>query len=155
MRQLYEAHRHRLLGYLLRRTGDPSLAADLTQEAFARYLERYADREPSAALLFVIGRNLLYDHARRKAAYNDFQEEDHADGKDPESQFLARDECRRLLCALQRIEAEERDLLALATSSGLSYKEIAEMTGNSLANVKVKVHRARIKLRNILDVGVS
>ncbi len=139
------------MGYLLRRTGDPPLAADLTQEAFTRYLERYAEREPSAPLLFVIGRNLLYDHVRRGKEGAEFKENDHADGQDPEAQLLARDECRRLLSVLQRIDVEERDILSLAATSGLSYQQIAELTGNSLANVKVKVHRARLKLRAILD----
>jgi RNA polymerase sigma-70 factor (ECF subfamily) len=155
LRQLYEAQGRRLLGYLLRRTGDPQLAADLTQEAFTRCLERYPDREPNAALLFVIGRHLLYDHARRKTKQVEFQEADYPDGKDPEAQFLVRDECRRMLSALQQLADEERDLLSLAATSGLSYQEIAAMTGHSLANVKVKVHRARLRLRKILDVEAS
>ena len=154
-RQLYQAHHKRLLGYLLRRTGDLPLAADLTQEAFTRYLERYPDREPSAPLLFAIGRNLLYDQVRRKGERIAFEEQRHGEPSDPESALLARDEYRRLLCALQQIEAEERDILALATTSGLSYQEIGAMTGNSLANVKVKVHRARLKLRKILQRDAS
>jgi RNA polymerase sigma-70 factor (ECF subfamily) len=45
----------------------------------------------------------------------------------------------------------ERDVLALAASGDLTYREIGELTGITEANVKVKVHRARVKLRAIMN----
>ena len=48
---------------------------------------------------------------------------------------------------------EERDALSLAVSSDLSYREIAQITGTSEGNVKVRVHRARIKLRKMMNTG--
>lgn len=52
--------------------------------------------------------------------------------------------------ALQQLDDEEKDILVLAVSSGLSYRKIAEMTGNREANIKVKIHRTRLKLKQIL-----
>jgi RNA polymerase sigma-70 factor (ECF subfamily) len=43
--------------------------------------------------------------------------------------------------------------LALAVSGVLSYRKIASIAGISEANVKVKVHRARLKLKKILNAG--
>jgi RNA polymerase sigma-70 factor (ECF subfamily) len=51
---------------------------------------------------------------------------------------------------MRHLEDEERDLISLAASSGLSYRELGLMTGLSEANVKVKIHRARKKLRTFL-----
>lgn len=63
-RQFYIDNGDKLFGYLLRKSGNTHLAADLVQETFTRYLERYRNREQSPALLFTIGRNLFYDQMR-------------------------------------------------------------------------------------------
>ena len=44
-------------------------------------------------------------------------------------------------------------ILSLVVSSGLSYKEIAELTGTNETNIKVKIHRSRLKLKKILRKG--
>ena len=152
-RDFYNDNKDRLFGYLLRRTGDYHLAADISQESFTRYLERYSKRELSLSLLFTIGRNLLYDNSRRQRPTIPYEEEQHGDDTDEESAFLIREESRRVLKALQQLDPEETDVLSLAVSSGLSYREIAEMTGTSEANIKVKIHRSRLKLKKILCKG--
>jgi RNA polymerase sigma-70 factor (ECF subfamily) len=63
---------------------------------------------------------------------------------------MVREEYRCVLAAMRHLEEDERDLLALVATSGLSYREIARVAGTSEANVKVKVHRARKKLRTLL-----
>ena len=152
-RDFYNDNKDRLFGYLLRRTGDYHLAADISQESFTRYLERYSKREPSVSLLFTIGRNLLYDNGRRQRATIPFEEERHRSSTDEESAFLVHEESRRVLRALQQLDPEEADILSLAVSSGLSYRKIAELSGTSEANIKVKIHRSRLKLKKILRTG--
>jgi RNA polymerase sigma-70 factor (ECF subfamily) len=51
---------------------------------------------------------------------------------------------------MQQLDDEDRDILALIVSSGLTYREIAEIRGCSESAVKVRVHRARQQLRKIL-----
>ena len=63
---------------------------------------------------------------------------------------MVRDEYRRTLSALQQLEKSEWDVLSLVVSSDFSYKEIAKIHQTSEQNVKVRVHRARVKLRGIL-----
>ncbi len=48
---------------------------------------------------------------------------------------------------MQQLGEEERDTPALVVSSDISYRDMAEMTGTSERNVKVRVHRAKVKLR--------
>ncbi len=147
----YNEHRDRLFGYLLRKTGSPHLAADIMQESFTRYLERYRDRERSAALLFRISRNLVVDQVRKNRAETVYDDELHGYRSDnPESGFGVREETNRMLAALARLDEEERDLLALVVASGLSYREIAGITGLSEANIKVKIHRTRVRLKMLL-----
>jgi RNA polymerase sigma-70 factor, ECF subfamily len=148
-KRFYQTNRDRLFGYLLRKTRDYHLAADITQESFTRYLERYDRHEPNVALLFTISRNLVVDNARGARGNVEFNEEihDRVKGRDP---ALIREESQRVLIAMAQLEPEEADILALATGSNLSYKEISGLTGISEANIKVKIHRSRLKLKKLL-----
>jgi RNA polymerase sigma-70 factor (ECF subfamily) len=139
--------------YLMRSTGDYFLAGDIMQESFTRYLERYGNDSQNAALLYTIGRNLIYDNARKQKRNSQLQIDRGNPVDDPEHYLMVREEYRQVLSAMQTLEDDERDILALAVSSQLSYREISSIAGISEANVKVKVHRARAKLRQIIQAG--
>ena len=66
---------------------------------------------------------------------------------------MVREQYRQVLSAMQTLKTDERDILALTVSSQLSYREISSIVGISESNVKVKVHRARAKLRQIIQAG--
>ena len=150
----YREYKNRLFAYLMRKTGDYFLASDLLQESFTRYLKHYGQREQSAALLYTIARNLTMDSHRKRARNPHVSlEDDPPQDKDTEHNFMVRDEYRRVLNAIQQLDVDERDILALAVSKDLLYREIAEVVGISEANVKVKIHRARVKLRDIIQKG--
>ncbi len=100
-RQFYTENRERLFGYLLRKSGNVSLAADLAQESFTRYLERYRNHELSVALLFTIGRNIFYDHVRRQPRQIALAESPPDLADDQERLYIVREESRRVLAALQ------------------------------------------------------
>jgi RNA polymerase sigma-70 factor (ECF subfamily) len=55
--------------------------------------------------------------------------------------------------AIKKLENAERDILSLVISGDLSYREIAMIAGITEANVKIKVHRARLNLKRILAQG--
>ncbi len=150
--EFYNENKNRLFGYLLRRTGRHHIAADITQESFTRYIEKYGDGEYTPALLFTIGRNLLYDQSRKKQHRGiSYEDELHSSEHDTQRAYDIKEEAQQVLDAMKKLEDEEREVLALVVSSGLSYREIAKTTGLSEANVKVKVHRARKKLKDMLS----
>ena len=64
-----------------------------------------------------------------------------------------REELGEIFTAMEQLGDEERDVLAMVVSSGLSYQEIADIRKCSVANIKVSVHRARKKLRKLLQVN--
>jgi RNA polymerase sigma-70 factor (ECF subfamily) len=152
-RNFYKLNNDRLFGYFLRMTGDYHLSADLMQDSFTRYFERYKDKDASVSLLFTIGRNLLFDNFRGKESHKSYQEGRHGLENDPEQAFLVREEYRQVLSAMQRLDKIEREMLTLAVTSDLSYREIAKITQTSEANVKIKIHRSRLKLRKFIHVG--
>ena len=152
-REFYKSHRDRIFAYLMKSTGDYYLSGDIMQESFTRYFEKYGERQTNPALLNVITRNALID-GHRKPGRNprSFDEQEHS-GLDPEKHLMARDTCRRVLAAMKQLEKTERDILMLAVNSGLSYREIARITRTSEGNVRVMVHRARVKLKKMIDAG--
>ena len=152
-REFYREHRDRLFAYLMRSTGDYYLAGDILQESFTRYLEKYGKEGPNTALLYAIARNAVVDGHRKLGRDAPLIDEPEFSQPNPETQMLVREDYRRVMAAMQELAPEERDVLALVVSSDLSYREIARITDTSEGNVKVRVHRARVKLREMMKPG--
>jgi RNA polymerase sigma-70 factor (ECF subfamily) len=152
-RTFYKRYKDKLFAYLMRMTGDYYLSSDIMQESFTRHLEHYGEQTPSISLLYTIARNALFDSARKQRYSTEPTEYPDDYSSNQENIILVREEYRQVLLAMQRLKKDERDIIALAISGELSYQEIASIAGISEANVKVKIHRARLKLRNILQRG--
>jgi RNA polymerase sigma-70 factor (ECF subfamily) len=148
---LFEANKDKLFAYLVRMTGNADEAQDILQESMKRYMEHYGTEENSSALLFTIARNAVIDNKRRRLRVVEF-DDDHKDSStDQEHSLMVKDSYRRVLSGLRKLAEDERDILSMVVSSDLSYQEIAAINGMSVSNVKVKVHRARLKLRKIFE----
>jgi RNA polymerase sigma-70 factor (ECF subfamily) len=148
----FEQTRERFFNFLLRLTGDADQAADVFQESYTRYWEHYADQEPSVRLLFTIGRNAATDGHRLRRRHLPFDEarQDQDQGPSQEKTLVIKESCRQVLRAMELLDPLERQVLALAVDGGLRYDAIAGITGISRGHVKVKIHRARQKLRRHL-----
>ena len=152
-REFYRKHRERLFAYLMRSTGDYHLASDILQESFTRYLEKYGKEGSSAALLYTIARNAVIDGHRKQGRNTQLFDERQHPQDNPEAHLMVREDYRRMLAAILELAPQERDILSLVVSSDLSYREIGRITGTSEGNVKVRVHRARVKLRKMMNTG--
>ena len=134
----------------MRMTGDYYLASDILQESFTRLLARYAPPAWCKALLFKVARNAMIDEKRKCRDGKRQTLTDIHGAQDHEQDLMIRETYRKVLKALQGLEPMEQDILNLKISSNLKYRDIAGIVGISEANVKVKIHRARIKLKSIL-----
>jgi len=137
----------------MRLTGNYHLSSDIMQESFARYLEHYGPQTQNVSLLFTIARNAVWNNTRKTAHNKEIENDIEDEAIDPEQQLLVRESYRNVLSAMQKLKKSQRDILALTVSSDLSYREIANIFGISETNVKVKVHRARILLKEFLQIG--
>ena len=152
-RIFYREHRDRLFAYLMRSTGDYYLSGDILQESFTRYLEKYGKQAPKPALLYTIARNAVVDGHRRKGRETSLSDAPDQSRHNPEARMMVNEDYRRVLAGMQGLGREERDILSLVVSSGLPYRDIARIAGTSEANVKVRVHRARVKLKKMMTTG--
>ncbi len=149
----YRENRDRIFGYLLRLTGDYHLSRDFMQESFVRYFSHYHSTGNNRALLFTIARNAFLD-STRKTREEKLQDTDGVSSvSNPESQLMEKQGLNKIIAAIQRLNSVDRELIALLAAKTFSYKEIGKMLDISETNVKVKVHRARLRLKAILENG--
>jgi RNA polymerase sigma-70 factor (ECF subfamily) len=152
-RQFYEEYKNKLFRYLMFRCGDYEVSRDIMQESFTRHYQ-YSRNSPEAspAYLFTIARNALVDYQRHENNHTLIQDYAPQPSQDLEADCIVREECRIVAEAFNKLPPEDREILGLVVS-GLPYSQIGETLGLSEANIKVRVHRARVRLRDILQNG--
>ena len=148
----YKEQKDKIFSYLMRMTGDYHLSMDIMQESFLRCLEKYKDKMVNNTLLYRIARNLIIDHSRKVKRKREF-EQNSIDEQNSRDDFYIKQEYRQVMEAMKNLENDEREILSLVLTENLKYKEIASIMGIKENNVKVKVHRARTRLREILQQG--
>ncbi|MGE4317526.1 MAG: RNA polymerase sigma factor [Deferribacterales bacterium] len=149
LQDFFETNRMKLFGYLLKMTGNREDAEDIFQDTFIKYAGHYPDQQ-NPALLYTVARSLFLDMVRKRRHEKDSDAEP-ATEESPESLVIEKAAENRLLGMFARLPKEDRDILSMAGQDGLSYKQIAEILHMSEANVKIKVHRARIKLKKMTE----
>jgi RNA polymerase sigma-70 factor (ECF subfamily) len=143
--RLHERRVFRLAGRFFREREDVEDAAQETFLTAWRKLGTYRAEAPFEHWLTRVCLNCCYARLRRRRPVDLPLERDvSARGADPD----ARIEVERLLRALS---PEERFILLLLDGEGWSVAEIAGRLGWTRVNVKVRAHRARKKLRRLLE----
>lgn len=154
---LYEQHVNRIFAHVRARVGDEAVAEDLTAQTFLRAwqaIERYRPvaGRPFIAWLFAIANNLVVDHYRRyRRELIGVEDRPGADLGDPERRALdleLREEIRR---AMGRLRGEHQLIVALRLVEGLSYDEVAAITGKRVGALRVTMCRALAQLRKELS----
>jgi RNA polymerase sigma factor (sigma-70 family) len=152
--RLYATHAEALLGFLVYRTGDRTLAEDVVADTFERILRtrvRFDPRKSSEKTwIYTIAVNLLRDRARRQAVESQALERTAAPvgaGAGPLEAVEDRDELRR---ALDGLSPEEREAVALRYGADLTLPEVAKVLGEKKATVHGRVYRALQKMRDEL-----
>lgn len=149
----YRENKDRVFTYLFRLTGDYHLSMDFMQESFARYFSRYRFNGNDCALLYTIARNAVLDSVRKHREETLPKNCEVSLGDNPERQLMEKQESDKINTAIQQLNPMDRELIALVTAKTFSYKEIGKLHNISEANVKVKIHRARLRLKIILGNG--
>lgn len=152
-RSFYDRTSRALWGYLARLTGDPSLADDLLQDTYYRFLRAGAAHESEAHRrnsLFKIATNLARDAARRRRVLPFFVGDDAAEIPSREDVAGRVQRTTDVGRALETMKPRERAMLWLAYAEGSSHQEIASVLGVKTASVKLLLFRARRRLAGIL-----
>lgn len=156
--ELLKNYRNSLYYTMLKMTGDPVEADDLTIEAFGKAFQNLKNYTPNYAFstwLFRIATNNCIDFMRRKAKVSaainiNKDENDYATSKltpastpNPEEQFINDQKIDLMREVVQRLKPHYRTLIELRYFKEYSYAEIVEEIKLPLGTIKAQIFRAR------------
>ena len=160
--KLYVRYQRPIYQYVYRRMGSESRAEELTQEVFMGLIRSRGSWRQEASFktyLYRIAFNQCASEARRA----DFRATDplerpdgtsidvESDGPSPDGVASRREEAALISRALEQLDGEQREAILLREYQGLSYDEIAEITGVALGTVKSRIFRGKLELKKLLE----
>jgi RNA polymerase sigma-70 factor (ECF subfamily) len=154
------AHQNRVFAYLGRMGLDSAMAEDVAQETFLRvwrHAGKYNSRLGSLTTwILTIARNVALtrlSHAggRTETPVSSETLEIASDAPLPDEQLVALQRQHRVRAALACLSAADRSLLSSSYIDELDLEAIARIEGCSTGAAKVRLHRARQRLRQILE----
>jgi RNA polymerase sigma-70 factor (ECF subfamily) len=152
-RTLYQLYAPAVRRFVLFLGSDSASADDIVAETFARaWTSAGPLREATVkAYLFTIARN-LHRRAARQAGRHEMLPADLPDETISAQQAAEdRSDLQAVLNAMGLLSGDDRTALLLRATERMSYRDIARALGLSVANAKVRVHRARLKLMRALN----
>ena len=145
--RLHQRRVFRLAGRFFRKRED---VEDVAQETFLtvwRKLGTYKAKAPFEHWITRVCLNCCYGRLRRQEpATLPIEQDVEVRGADPDARL-------EVELLLRELKPEERFILLLLDGEGWSVAEIADHLGWTAVNVKVRAHRARKKLRRLLESG--
>lgn len=151
-----EQHESALLRYAQHFVHDIETAQDVVQDTFLQLCRQTDDKVQGhvAQWLFTVCRNRAIDICRKegrmKTAHENFLVEQADSQADPTLHVERTEAAAGLMSQISRLPDNQQEVLRLKFHAGLSYQEIADVTGLSRTNVGFILHKAIAKLRQRL-----
>jgi RNA polymerase sigma factor (sigma-70 family) len=155
--QLFRDTRTDLLAYILRRSRNAEDAADVLAETYLiawQKLDRVPKGDRARLWLFGVARNLLMKRAGRRRSGNALVERlaNELRSADPAPSPLEHERRDALRAVLAALPVRDREILTMTAWEGLTPKQIAAVMGTSANIIRVRLHRARARLRRQLEL---
>ena len=165
--ELISTHQQKVYNIALRMLANEQDAFDASQEVFIkvyRNLDKFQENSSFSTWLYRITTNTCLDMLRKnKEKKNEISMDSPMEFEDREASFqledkkadveeeiLKRERRQALYAALEQLNEEHKKMIVLSELQGMSYQEIADITGTNIGTVKSKINRARISLKNSL-----
>ena len=156
---LVDAYKGPVFRLAFRMTGSAQDADDLTQETFIRgfqSLGRFRAGERFFPWLYTISLNVIRNHLRSAKALPEESARkgvpEAADPRgDPSTAAIDRERSHRLQGYLLRLPVPVREALILRFYEGMSFEDIASMTGDTISSAKMKIYRGLEKIRVMME----
>lgn len=143
----YEAQYDKIYRYCYFKVNNATVAEDITQETFLRFLEsdQYREQGKSLNYLYTIARNLCIDEARKRV-WQELPEELAEEG--PEEQLIERIEIQQ---AIKKLTPTEQELMLLRYVNEVPVKDICELYECSRFALNRRLKQVIKKLRGYME----
>lgn len=166
--RLVEKYQKRIYNFGLKICPNPQDAEDMVQESFInvfRYLKDFRRESSFKNWLYLIASSVCHKMKRkskfapeRELSLEEFIPDDHDSVKkeipdwavEPSERLLNRELSNKIQSAIAELPTDYRLVLVLRDMEGFSTEETAGILHITPANVKVRLHRARLFVRNVL-----
>ena len=153
---LYRGAYRNLFGFARRRLSDDQAADDAVSETMARALDRidhftWEEGGGFNAWLFGIARNVVYEQGRSRQRSVPIDVEPVSTARGPEDDAMYGAEVAAVRVAFAKLAADERELLELRVTAGLSSEEVGRLTGRKPVAVRMAHSRALARLRTFME----
>jgi len=148
---LVDRYQDRVVSAAYHIVGDRDAAEDLAQDTFVegfKSIRRLRDPARAGAWFHGIAQRLCYKWLRRNTRISNVETEQFDLLAAPE---VKPDEPGDLVHLLGELPAQYRQVLAARYLEDLEYEEIAEQLGTTVNNIRVRVHRAKSRLRELFE----
>jgi len=148
---IYERYSRDVYRFAIYLSGDLAVAQDITAETFVRVWtsETPLRAETVKGYLFTIARNLYLQSLRRSSRHVALDESLRDPAPTVQSRVEQAAEWSSVAAGLRALPEIDRAALIMRAMHDLPYEEIARALGLSVANARVKVHRARSALSTL------
>ncbi|MBX4205100.1 MAG: sigma-70 family RNA polymerase sigma factor [Candidatus Doudnabacteria bacterium] len=148
---LYDLYLDRIYRFVYYRTHHRETAEDLTSVVFTKAFHKFTsfDRKANfATWIFRIARNTVIDHYRTRKTTSDLEQAfDISDSTNLSRDYELKEKLELAQKYLTQLPEDQRDLVIMRLWDGLSYDEIAEITGKTSANLRVNFSRIMSKMQ--------
>lgn len=158
LEEQFETYYDKVYAFLYARTGNATLAEDLTSQTFVKIAENFRtyNKEKGAVStwIFTIALNEMRSHFRRQKGKETAPLEELpelSNTEDVEMKILQRERKKELLSLLSRLDKRQRSAVTLKYYGELSNHEIACILEISESNVSTILSRSIKKLKNLLE----
>lgn len=166
---IFERHKEGVFNFALRMLANRADAEDVTSDVFGRLCGSHGRFQPEARFktwLYTIARNACLDRIRNRRHWastwfkkqdsnDDVQMDFPSQDLSPSQDLQIKETAYYIRAAVQGLPRDQREALVLREYEDLSYEEISQILGCSLANVKVLIYRARVSLKNSIPAFIK
>jgi RNA polymerase sigma-70 factor (ECF subfamily) len=158
---LVEEYKGPVFNLAYRMTGSREDADDLTQETFIRAyqkLQKFDQNKKFFTWLYTIGINLVRNHLKKNlrdvshlaVADSALEHQTSGEGRG-ESYVISDDRMLRLEKIIQQLPLDLREAVILKFMQDLTFEEVANVTGESVSAVKMRIYRGLEKIKQMME----
>lgn len=147
-----------LRAFAIALSGNVLLADDLVQDTLMKawsHRDSFASGTNFKAWLFTIMRNTYFSDCRKRMRERRAGDGDAVADLAVHAEQHGHLDMSDFLAALARLPPDQREALMLVGAEGFSYDEAARISGTEIGTIKSRVHRARTRLADMLEISTT